>query len=103
MRHRRATLAIAALTLLGVAACGDDSDKDATPATPAPSVSVAVSGDGTLGSPGDASSAPESAPPTEGTSPSKPPKKGGAANQGPAGKAAAQEPPVHSSGSATRG
>jgi hypothetical protein len=83
-------LAIAALTMLGVAACGDDSDDNATPATPAASASVAASaaasGAGTLGGPG--ASAAASTAPTEGTSATKPPKKGAGANQGPAGKPA---------------
>lgn len=90
MRLRRATLAIAALTMLGVGACGDHSDDDATPTAPAPppsgAASVAASGAGTLGAPGASTAA--STAPTEGTSATKPPKKGAGANQGPAGKPA---------------
>ncbi len=89
MRLRHATLAIATLTLLGVTACGDDSD-DPAPAAPAPSVSAGPSaGGGVLGDPGT-SAAPSSVssgtPPTEGTSVTNPPKKGGEAAQGPAGQ-----------------
>ncbi|GAA3338912.1 hypothetical protein GCM10020358_20730 [Amorphoplanes nipponensis] len=88
MRLRHATLAVAALTLLGVAACGDDSD-DKGSAAPAAGVSAGPSAGGALGGPG-ASAAPGASapgiPPTEGTSPTKPPKKGGGAAQGPAGK-----------------
>jgi hypothetical protein len=88
MRFRHATLAVAALTVLGVAACGDDPDDGVTPAAPAPGVSVAASaGSGdTPTQPG--SSANPNTPPTEGTSTAKPPKKGGGAAQGPAGKPA---------------
>lgn len=88
MRLRHATLAIATLTLLGVTACGDDSD-DPAPVAPAPSVSAGPSAGGAPGDPG-ASAAPSSVssgtPPTEGTSVTNPPKKGGEAAQGPAGK-----------------
>jgi hypothetical protein len=91
MRLRHATLAIAALTMLGVAGCGDDPDDTPAPGTPAPGASVAASGTGAPGDPsapaGDTSASPTT-PPTEGTVPSKAPKKGGEANQGPAGRGA---------------
>ncbi|WP_125811034.1 hypothetical protein [Actinoplanes sp. ATCC 53533] len=90
MRLRHATLAIATLTLLGVAACGDTNDP--APAAPAPSVSAVPSTGGEPGGPGasagPASSADPGTPPTEGTSTAKPPKKGSEAVQGPAGKTA---------------
>jgi hypothetical protein len=86
MRLRHATLAVAVLTVLSVAGCGDDSD-DPAPVAPAPSVSAGPSTDGALGGP--AASADPGTPPTEGTSTAKPPKKGGGAAQGPAGKPAA--------------
>lgn len=87
MRFRHATLAVAALTVFGVTACGDDPEA-ATPPAPAPGASVTASTDAALGAPG--SSASPSTPPTEGTSTAKPPKKGkgGTAQQGPAGKPA---------------
>jgi hypothetical protein len=83
-------LAIAALSLLVVAACGDSDKADS--GTPSPGASVGASAQDGLGGPG-ASGAPGSSadpgtPPTEGTSPSRPPKKGAGANQGPAGKPA---------------
>jgi hypothetical protein len=81
MRLRRATLAIAAFTLLGVAACGDDSADEATPTAPAPTVPTAAAG--TLGDPG-ASSAPGASQ----TKATKPPKKNGGGNQEPAGRPA---------------
>lgn len=86
MRVRHATLAVAVLTVLGLAACGDDPE----PVAPAPAVSTTPSADGALGgtdnpdAPG--ASARPSTPPTEGTSTVKPPKKGGEPAQGPAGK-----------------
>jgi hypothetical protein len=90
MRLRRTTLAIAALTLSGLAGCGDDAgagDKG-TPNPPAPAVSASASAVGGLGDPAATASTVPGAQPTEGTSTQKPPKKGGGANQGPAGKRA---------------
>jgi hypothetical protein len=102
MRLRRATLAIAALSLLGVAACGDDSEDKATPpafvdASTGAGVSAAP---GAPGAPGGASAGPggtatlPSSAPGEGTSTAKPPKKGGGAKQGPAGGRQAGTPEV---------
>jgi len=88
MRHRRAALAVAAFTLLGVAACGDDPDEKESPSSvptgasagaPAPGAST-----GTSAAPG--TPADPSATPTEGTASKKPPKKGGEPNQGPVGR-----------------
>ena len=78
MRLRHATLAVATLTLLAVAGCGDDSD-DKAPAAQPPGASAGPSADGGLGGPG-ASRSP--------TAPGTPPRKGGGATQGPAGKPA---------------
>jgi hypothetical protein len=82
-------LAVAALTLLGVAACGDDPDDAPAFVTPAPGTSAPASG-APVGPSTPAGGAPASpsTPPTEGTSRSQPPKQGGQANQGPAGKGA---------------
>ena len=89
MRLRHATLAVAALTLLGVAGCGDDPE-DKAPAAAAAGASAGPSADGGLGGPGSSAapgtSADPGTPPTEGTSPTKPPKRSGGAAQGPAGK-----------------
>ncbi|MEV4635943.1 hypothetical protein AB0J80_01190 [Actinoplanes sp. NPDC049548] len=88
MRHRRAAMAVAALTLLGVAACSDDAD-DKGPASVTPGVSAGASPSAV---PGTSSAAPGESPaapggkPTEGTASKKPPKKGGGAVQGPAGR-----------------
>ncbi|MFI7596858.1 hypothetical protein [Actinoplanes sp. NPDC049681] len=97
MRHRRAAVAVAALALLGVAACGDDSDDKGTPATVTPGASAPAVLGGSPGAPaGGASAAPggaSAAPgaiPTEGTASQQPPKKGGGANQRPAGKGAVE-------------
>jgi predicted outer membrane protein len=89
MRLRPATLALAALTLLGVSACGDDSD-DRPPPAPTPAVSTSQA----AGIAPGASAAPgatidPSAEATEGTSVTKPPKKGGRPAQEPAGKTTA--------------
>ena len=88
MRLRHAALAVAALTVLSVAGCGDDSD-DKAPVAPAPSVStgpsIAVEAPG--GADAGGASTDPGTPPTEGTSSQQPPKKGEAA-QGPAGKPA---------------
>ena len=86
MRLRHAALAIAALTLLGVTACGDDPD-DAAPAAPVSSVPAGLSAPGTpRPSAAVGTSADPGTPPTEGTATAKPPSKGGEAAQGPAGK-----------------
>ena len=87
MRVRHATLAVAVLTALGLAACGDDPE----PVAPAPAVSTTPSADGvppgsTDGPDAPGASARPSTPPTEGTSTVKPPKKGGEPAQGPVGK-----------------
>ena len=88
MRHRHAALAVAAFTLLGVAACGDDPGEEKSPSfvTPGASAAAPVPGAsaGTSAAPGG--SAAPSTKPTEGTASKKPPKKGGEANQGPAGR-----------------
>lgn len=100
MRLRRATLAIAALSLLGVAACGDDSeDKAGQPAFV--DASTGASAGAAPGAPGGASAGPgggsgtgPSTPAGEGTATVKPPKKGGGAKQGPAGGRQAAAPEV---------
>jgi len=88
MRHRRAALAVAALTMLGVAACGDDSDDKKSPSfvTPGASAGAPAPGASTGTSAAPGGSAAPSTKPTEGTASKKPPKKGGGANQGPVGR-----------------
>jgi hypothetical protein len=88
MRHSRsAALAVAAFTLLGIAACGDDDSKDGTTFV-TPTASAGAPGPGaSAGTPaGPGGSATPTGTPTEGTASQKPPKKGGKANQGPVGR-----------------
>ncbi|BCJ53726.1 hypothetical protein Asp14428_52010 [Actinoplanes sp. NBRC 14428] len=99
MRHRRVALAVAALTLLGVAACGDDSDDKGTPAFVTPGASAGPSGPAApTGSAAPGGSASPGAKPTEGTATQKPPKKGGGANQGPVGRGAGESGVLSSAG-----
>ncbi|MEV8507248.1 hypothetical protein AB0368_20870 [Actinoplanes sp. NPDC051475] len=96
MRHRRVAVAVAAFALLGVAACGDDSDDKGTPAAVPPGASAPAASGGSPAAPGGESVAPGGTPaapgavPTEGTASQQPPKKGGGANQRPAGKGAVE-------------
>ncbi|ROP31636.1 hypothetical protein [Couchioplanes caeruleus] len=91
MRLRHAAPVLAALTLLGLAACGDDPDDKGTPPPVPPAVSVgaspAAASGGTPGASGRPAS-PQDAP-TEGTSSQRPPKKDGGALQGPVGRSVA--------------